>query len=43
MICAGTSDLPVAEEAAITAETMGSLVTRVYDVVVLGTALPLAV
>ncbi len=36
VICAGTSDLPVAEEAAITAETMGSLVTRVYDVGVAG-------
>jgi NCAIR mutase (PurE)-related protein len=29
---AGTSDLPVAEEAAITAELMGNEVTRLYDV-----------
>jgi pyridinium-3,5-biscarboxylic acid mononucleotide synthase len=28
---AGTSDLPVAEEAAITAETLGNRVSRVYD------------
>ncbi|MBI2300587.1 MAG: nickel pincer cofactor biosynthesis protein LarB, partial [Armatimonadetes bacterium] len=34
--CAGTSDLPVAEEAAITAETMGSHVERLYDVGVAG-------
>ena len=33
---AGTSDLPVAEEAAITAELMGSRVERVYDVGVAG-------
>ncbi|MDO5016049.1 MAG: nickel pincer cofactor biosynthesis protein LarB [Eubacteriales bacterium] len=32
----GTSDLPVAEEAAITAETLGSKVTRLYDVGVAG-------
>ena len=32
----GTSDLPVAEEAAITAETLGSSVTRLYDVGVAG-------
>jgi NCAIR mutase (PurE)-related protein len=34
--CAGTSDLPVAEEAAITAEIMGNTVDRLYDVGVAG-------
>ena len=34
--CAGTSDLPVAEEAAITAEVMGNKVDRLYDVGVAG-------
>ncbi len=33
---AGTSDLPVAEEAACTAELMGNQVTRMYDVGVAG-------
>ena len=33
---AGTADLPVAEEAAITAESMGNRVERVYDVGVAG-------
>jgi pyridinium-3,5-biscarboxylic acid mononucleotide synthase len=33
---AGTSDLPVAEEAAITAEVMGNTVDRLYDVGVAG-------
>jgi pyridinium-3,5-biscarboxylic acid mononucleotide synthase len=33
---AGTSDLPVAEEAAITAELMGNAVCRLYDVGVAG-------
>lgn len=32
----GTSDMPVAEEAALTAEAMGNHVTRVYDVGVAG-------
>ena len=32
----GTSDIPVAEEAALTAEFMGNKVTRVYDVGVAG-------
>lgn len=32
----GTSDIPVAEEAALTAETMGNKVTRLYDVGVAG-------
>ena len=34
--CAGTSDAPVAEEAAVTAELMGSAVDRMYDVGVAG-------
>src|SRR5215211_3450566 len=33
---AGTSDLPVAEEAAVTAEVMGNTVDRLYDVGVAG-------
>jgi hypothetical protein len=33
---AGTSDLPVAEEAAVSAECMGNVVDRVYDVGVAG-------
>jgi NCAIR mutase (PurE)-related protein len=33
---AGTSDIPIAEEAALTAELMGSAVERVYDVGVAG-------
>ncbi|MCZ8522786.1 MULTISPECIES: nickel pincer cofactor biosynthesis protein LarB [Paenibacillus] len=36
VLCAGTSDLPVAEEAAVTAESMGSRVERIYDVGVAG-------
>ncbi|MBM7572635.1 nickel pincer cofactor biosynthesis protein LarB [Aquibacillus albus] len=36
VICAGTSDLNVAEEAAITAEVFGSNVHRIYDVGVAG-------
>jgi NCAIR mutase (PurE)-related protein len=36
VICAGTSDLPVAEEAAVTAEFMGNRVERVNDVGVAG-------
>ncbi len=36
VLCAGTSDLPVAEEAAITAETFHTRVTRLYDVGVAG-------
>jgi NCAIR mutase (PurE)-related protein len=36
VVCAGTSDLPVAEEAAITAEVMGNRVERVHDVGVAG-------
>jgi pyridinium-3,5-biscarboxylic acid mononucleotide synthase len=36
VLCAGTSDLPIAEEAAFTAEAMGSAVQRIYDVGVAG-------
>lgn len=36
VLCAGTSDLPVAEEAAVTAETFDAEVTRHYDVGVAG-------
>ncbi len=36
VLCAGTSDLSVAEEAASTAETFGTRVTRLYDVGVAG-------
>jgi pyridinium-3,5-biscarboxylic acid mononucleotide synthase len=36
VLCAGTSDLPVAEEAAVTAEVMGGDVRRIYDVGVAG-------
>jgi NCAIR mutase (PurE)-related protein len=36
VISAGTSDLPVAEEAAITADVMGNPVRRIYDVGVAG-------
>lgn len=36
IICAGTSDLPVAEEAAVTAEIMGNKVVRITDVGVAG-------
>lgn len=34
--CAGTSDLPVAEEAAVTAEVLGNTVVRLFDVGVAG-------
>jgi NCAIR mutase (PurE)-related protein len=34
--CAGTSDIPVAAEAAVTADLMGSHVDRIYDVGVAG-------
>jgi NCAIR mutase (PurE)-related protein len=34
--CAGTSDLPVAEEAAVTTELMGNTTDRLYDVGVAG-------
>jgi NCAIR mutase (PurE)-related protein len=34
--CAGTSDVPIAEEAAVTSELMGSATDRMYDVGVAG-------
>jgi NCAIR mutase (PurE)-related protein len=34
--CAGTADIPVAEEAALTAQLVGNTVERVYDVGVAG-------
>jgi len=43
VLCAGTSDLPVAEEAAVTAEHFGSRVLRLYDVGVAGVHRLLAV
>ncbi len=36
VVCAGTSDIPVAEEAAVTASTLGNRVDRLYDVGVAG-------
>lgn len=36
VLCAGTADIGVAEEAAVTAETLGSRVERAYDVGVAG-------
>ena len=36
VVSAGTSDIPVAEEAAVTAEVMGNRVNRLYDVGVAG-------
>jgi len=36
VVCAGTSDLPVAEEAALTAEIMGNRTVRISDVGVAG-------
>ena len=36
VVTAGTSDIPVAEEAAVTLETMGHRVDRIYDVGVAG-------
>jgi NCAIR mutase (PurE)-related protein len=36
VLCAGTADLPVAEEAVVTAEMIGSAVDRIYDVGVAG-------
>ncbi|MBM3419943.1 MAG: nickel pincer cofactor biosynthesis protein LarB [Bacteroidetes bacterium] len=36
IISAGTSDMPVAEEAAVTAELLGNRVVRIYDVGVAG-------
>jgi len=36
VVCAGTSDIPVAEEAAITAEVLGNRVVRIFDAGVAG-------
>ena len=36
VVAAGTSDIPVAEEAAVTSEMMGNAVERIYDVGVAG-------
>ncbi len=36
VVCAGTSDIPVAEEAQVTAEVMGNCVDVVYDIGVAG-------
>lgn len=36
VVCAGTSDLPVAEEAAVTLETLGNKVERISDIGVAG-------
>jgi len=36
ILCAGTTDIPVAEEAAVTADIMGNRVKRFYDVGVAG-------
>ncbi len=36
VVAAGTADLPVAEEAAVCAETMGNVIDRLYDVGVAG-------
>jgi hypothetical protein len=36
VVCAGTSDIPVAEEAAVTASIMGNRVERLFDVGVAG-------
>lgn len=36
VVCAGTSDIPVAEEAAVTAYLMGNKVNKIYDVGIAG-------
>lgn len=36
VLCAGTADIPIAEEAALTADLMGSAVVRLYDIGVAG-------
>ena len=36
VVCAGTSDIPVAEEAAVTANFMGNCVQKIYDVGIAG-------
>jgi NCAIR mutase (PurE)-related protein len=36
VLCAGTTDIPVAEEAAVTADVMGNTVRRYYDIGIAG-------
>ena len=36
VVCAGTSDIPVAEEAQVTAEVMGNEVDAIHDIGVAG-------
>lgn len=36
VVCAGSSDIPIAEEAAVTAESLGNRIARVYDVGIAG-------
>jgi len=36
VLCAGTSDLPVAEEAAVTADIMGNTIVQIHDIGVAG-------
>jgi NCAIR mutase (PurE)-related protein len=36
VVCAGTSDIPVAEEAQVTAEVMGNTVDAIHDIGVAG-------
>lgn len=36
VVCAGTSDIPMAEEAAVTAEVLGNNIKRIFDVGVAG-------
>src|ERR1700676_5008253 len=36
VVCAGTSDIPVAEEAQVTAEIMGNEVDSIYDIGIAG-------
>lgn len=36
IVCAGTSDIPVAEEAAVTLEIMGNYIVKLYDVGIAG-------
>jgi NCAIR mutase (PurE)-related protein len=36
VVCAGTSDIPVAEEAQVTAEVMGNQVEAIHDIGVAG-------
>ena len=40
IVTAGTADIPIAEEAKVTAEVLGSAVTTIYDVGVAGTLSP---